>query len=65
MTNKKQVVKLSDNGTVMSVVRNSENRHSPYYVYYWRDKYHKRLIAKCEDLVTALKVMTYHLIVGG
>lgn len=65
MNNQKQVIKLSDNGTVLTVVRNSENRQTPYYVYYWRDKYHRRLVEKCEDLVTALRTITDFIVYGG
>ena len=48
---------LREAGVQYTVVKNRNDNVAPYRVYRMLDKYHKRQIAKCADLASAVSVI--------
>ncbi len=52
-----KVVSVRDYGSWYTVVKNRNDNVAPYRVYRMLDKWHKRQIAKCADLASAVSVI--------
>ena len=60
----RKVMEVRDSGILITVIKKMDDRYTPYRIYKHIDKYHKRQIAKCADLASAVKTV-YEYIING
>lgn len=59
-----KVISIRDNGSWYVAIRNDNDKCTPYRVYRMLDKWHKRQIAKCEDLAMAVSAIYNQIMLG-